>query len=323
MRRRTAHKDLLENVAQNNLIERALRGTDETGVAHQVRPADHLADRGPQAVIAGGHGEIFVLRLEGLIWRVARMRGAELLRILARTEVLAGLQRRDSQRRSEHRDVDMFATATDRQAPQRCRDRKGRVKAGREIGHRNSALHRAAIGLSGHAHDACNSLDRQIEAAFARARSRLPVSGNGTVDERRLLLHEAFVAEPVLGHHARSIILDDDIRRKRQLTRALAVARVLQVQRDRLLVAVHRCEVLAEALTQRRPDAHGIARALLFDLDDLRAHVGQKHAAKGAGRHLAKLDNPDSFERQHGIDLFLQPASCRLPRQYLKRCSKL
>src|SRR5688500_2314522 len=54
---------------------------------------------------------VTVLAAKRLIGRVARMGRAELLRVAPGAEILARLQRRDGERRAEHRDIDMAAFA--------------------------------------------------------------------------------------------------------------------------------------------------------------------------------------------------------------------
>jgi hypothetical protein len=79
-----------------------------------------------------------------------------------------------------------------------------------------------------------------------------------------------------------------------------------------LLAAVERCEVLAVAVGDRRPLTQRIALRRL-DLDDLRAEVGQQHAAERSGGNLAELDDLDTCQqgriRCHGRI----PARCRSP----------
>ena len=85
-------------------------------------------------------------------------------------------------------------------------------------------------------------------------------------------------------------------RPRAQRAREVAVGRVLEVERDRLLAAVDRSEVLAVAAVHRRPLAHRVALGRL-DLDDLGAEVGEQHAAERAGGDLAELDDLEARER--------------------------
>ena len=81
--------------------------------------------------------------------------------------------------------------------------------------------------------------------------------------------------------------------------RAAAPARrILEVERDRALVAIDRGEILAVAVDERRPGAHEIPVGR-FDLDHVGAHVGEQAAAERTGEDLAEFDDFDAGEGKH------------------------
>src|SRR5262249_21663616 len=80
-------------------------------------------------------------------------------------------------------------------------------------------------------------------------------------------------------------------------------ARMLQVQRQALLVAVEGLEEMAvtvgeEVWADRAGDVAALPRVL--DLDALGAEVGQHHAAERAGAVLLDGDDAQTCERKHG-----------------------
>jgi len=71
-----------------------------------------------------------------------------------------------------------------------------------------------------------------------------------------------------------------------------------QVERDRLLVpADHRPPQRLAARLLPSPDAHRVALARRFDLDDLCAHVAQQLAAEWARQQRAQFQDPHVGER--------------------------
>ena len=204
----------------------------------------------------------------------------------------------------------MPALAAPRHAAQQRDDRKGAVQAGAEIRHRHAALHRRAVGLAGHAHDAAHRLHRDVEAALARARSRLAEGRDRAIDELGLLGPERLPAKTQAIHDAGTVVLDHDVGGQDQPARRRLVRGVLEVEHDRALVAVERGEVLAEARADRRPLAQHVALGRL-DLDDLGAHVGQQQAAERSRRDLAEFDDLHACKRQHRLLLPQRRASWR------------
>lgn len=128
-------------------------------------------------------------------------------------------------------------------------------------------------------YDAAHCLNGQIEAAFLRARTGLPIRGNRAIDDARLERTNVVVTEAEVVHHAWPIVFDNDIGALNQLLRLLDVLGILQIERHRALVAIERSEVLAIAVGNRRPRAQRIAALRMLDLNDVRAHVREQHAA--------------------------------------------
>ncbi|MCY1530032.1 hypothetical protein D9M68_652060 [compost metagenome] len=179
-------------------------------------------------------------------------------------------------------------------------DGEGAVQARRKIRHRHPALDGFPARFAGDAHQPAHGLDGQVEPAFLRTRPRLPIGRNRTIDESGIHFAQLGIAQPQAVHHARPIVFDQHVCARRQLARQGQVSRVLQVQRHRPLVAVERGEVLAVAVGDGRPAAQRIAAFGVLDLDDVRAHVRQQHAAKRARRDVANLQHRDAGQCRTG-----------------------
>ena len=149
------------------------------------------------------------------------MRAAQFCGIASGAEVLAGLQRGDTERRAEHRNVDVLARPAISYAHQHCSDRVRRVQSRAEIGHGHAALHRRATRLTGDAHDAAHRLHRQIESALAGSRPLLTEGGDRAIHQRGLIALQGFVAEPKPRHDAGAVVLYQNVRVQHQCARAL------------------------------------------------------------------------------------------------------
>src|SRR6185437_7568219 len=153
---------------------------------------------------------------------------------------------------------------------------------------RHTALYRCAARLAGHAHDTCDGLQREVEAAFLRTRTILAEGRHRNHDDIWLLGSKRLIVERIPRHGARPIVLDDDVAAQRERTRGQPVALLFQIEHDGALVAVHRRKILAIAAGSRRPLAHTVALRP-FDLYDVRAHIGQQHAAERPCRDFTEL----------------------------------
>src|SRR5262249_54834866 len=131
----------------------------------------------------------------------------------------------------------------------------------------------------------------RLGAALAEARDR-------AVDEPWVLLPERLEAEAQSLHGARPEILQHDVGPGDEPVENGLALRRLQVQREALLAAVHRHEVRGLAARERWPAARVVALAGLLDLEDLGAHVAQRHRAEWPREHAGEVDDADAGERR-------------------------
>jgi len=106
------------------------------------------------------------------------------------------------------------------------------------------------------------------------------------------------VAEAQALHEPAPVILGDDVGALQQSPQdALAIV-MFQVDRDAALVAVHHQKGGGLIADLRR---HHVARVVaawnFFELDDVRAHVGEHQPAGGPRHDVAQLDDLETGER--------------------------
>ena len=114
-------------------------------------------------------------------------------------------------------------------------------------------------------------------------------AGDRGVDEARVDALEARSIDIQPIRHTGAEILDEDIGLRHQLVEHGEVLRVLGINRDRTLIAVVGLEMRAVELALEGTE--GIARAGLFDLDDIGAQIGQDHPRRRAGDESAHFEH--------------------------------
>jgi len=102
------------------------------------------------------------------------------------------------------------------------------------------------------------------------------------------------------GRRGGAVVVHEEVRATQQPVQQLATRIGAQVEHDRSLVAVDRCEVRAAPLgrvapPRRSPGARLVAVGRL-DLDDIGAEVGQQHGGERPGQHAADVDDADAFQ---------------------------
>ena len=304
---RAGREDRLQNLGERVLVLRAQPLRLETRIVGQVGQADDRAGVAPEFVVAGRDRERLVGALETRIGRIARMGRAEAARRLAGAEIFARLQRRDAEERPEDRAVDMRALAG-RSGPHHGReDHVSGVEPGREVADRHAALHGRALLLARHAHEAAHGLHGDVERALLGVRAGLAIAGDRAVDEPRIARLQLVVAEARADQRARPEVLDEHVRVLDQRVELGEIGLVLDVERDRPLVAVERGEVAGEhviraarALVQRRPAAHAVAAVGALDLDDVGAEIGEHHSGERPGGDLREFEDPEPLKRLCG-----------------------
>ncbi len=211
----------------------------------------------------------------------------------------------DREDRVDHADIDELALAGLVGAQDRRDDAEGAGDRRHDVADAGADLHRRVLVGPGDGHDAAHRLADHVVGRKVRigalAGADVAEAADRGVDQLRVARVQRLVAEAQAIHDAAAVVLDHRIGIVAELQDEFAAGRRLEVDGDRLLVAVHRGEVAAERLELivgmiGADDARVVAVERL-DLDDLRALVGQQHRAVGAGQHLREVDDPHAIER--------------------------
>jgi hypothetical protein len=172
------------------------------------------------------------------------------------------------------------------------------VTASVDVGDRIAGLGRRASGFAGDGHQARKALRDQIEAAFVGVGAVAAVARHRTVDQAGVDFLEGVVAQAQPFERAAAVVFGQDVGLLHHGQQDLASLRMLQVEGDAALVAVQDHEGRRDPVHARLAVAARIVAAgKLFDLDHVGAHVGQHHAAGGAGHDLREFQHAHAGQR--------------------------
>ena len=204
----------------------------------------------------------------------------------------------------DHADIDELAAAGLVGAQDGADDADGAHGGGHQVADAGADLHRRVLVGAGDRHDAAERLGHDVVGrpvgVGAAAGAPVAEAADGGVDQLGEALVQGLVAQAQAIHDAAAIVLDHGVGAVAQPHHQLAAFGLLQVDGDRLLVAVDRGEVAAErpqlVVGMVGPDDARVVAVERLDLDDLRALVGQQHGAERAGQHLREIDDADAIE---------------------------
>ena len=145
-----------------------------------------------------------------------------------------------------------------------------------------------AVGLD--VGDPGQGLDHRIVDALVRERPGFAEAADRDVDNLRVQGADNVRTEAHRVDRAGAKILHEHIRRARELFHDLNRARLLQIERDRALAAVHVEKSGAHAVAANPHLARDIATGR-FDLDDIRALVGEQHRSHRAREHARQVED--------------------------------
>ena len=169
---------------------------------------------------------------------------------------------------------------------------------------------------SRHVREAAHHLHHFVErgAMLVRPRQEALVRH---VHEARIQRMQRRIAEAEPVHRAALEVLAEDIRRRNEPQHDLQPARILHVDGEALLVAVEHPEEARAGTAQR---ARAVARDR-FDLDDLRAEIGEQHPAGRTHHHVRHLDHARARVRQRRSRLVV--VHCATPVRHPSGCTAL
>jgi hypothetical protein len=295
---------VLQRVDERLAIRDARRICRVTGIGSHPIETQERTERSPQLFVADAEREIARPGPERLIREHRRVRRAPRAGDHPVGEIGANDAVEDAHLRFEHRHVDELAAAGPATCVQRRQDRERREHPGGDVGDRHARAHAGAARGAGYADHAAFSLHDQIERRAVAVRAVLAEAGDRAVDDLRITVTRARVVDPQLLHGADPQVLQHHVRPIEQPEEDRPALRVLQVDRDALLVAVKVDEVgrfpldaasrTVVPFVERRPPRPGhVARAGRFDLDDFRAVVRQHRRREGPGQRVGKIEDGD------------------------------
>ncbi len=178
--------------------------------------------------------------------------------------------------------------------------------AGDRVSGRTAPQHWFAVGIARKVRESRGLLSRVGEADVVP-----PGAGRSERRERdhhqpRVDLTQRLVAEAELRHDARRVILGEHVGRDQQLPQDLSSARLAQVEREAVFVAVHRIEdrreLICRAVLGRldglpgTPETPWIESMRRLDLDDLRSHVAERLSHRRASPELGEVQDAQPAE---------------------------
>ena len=216
-------------------------------------------------------------------------------------QVAGEMRAHQDHRHVEHGHVDALAAPGALALEQRGRQREGAGHAGGVVDRRRADLHGMHVRGAGHRHDARGGLDHVVVGGLAAARPVLAEGRERGVDQPRIDGGERLVAEPQRLERAGPVVLHEHISGGDQLLEDLAIAGLLQVERDRALVGGLRQEGGAHVAAVERLVGAGAAALVgivgMLDLDHVGAQHGELIGRERPRQHVGHVDHPDALER--------------------------
>lgn len=122
-------------------------------------------------------------------------------------------------------------------------------------------------------------------------------AGNCAVDQRRIDLLQILIPETKALHDTRTIVFHQDVAFLNKIPENLLSFFRLQVQGDSPLISVQVHEVGALSALNDRCIVTGIVSAARhLDLNNIRAHVSEHHAAVGTCQNSCHIQNFYAFQ---------------------------
>lgn len=175
------------------------------------------------------------------------------------------------------------------------------VHPGEQVADRHAhALRRVGVG-SGDGHEPGLALGDLVVARAPTLRTVVTEAADREHDETGVELVEPVVAEAEAVHDPRTEVLDEDVGALDEPGEHVAPVVGLEVEGDRLLVAVGAEEVRRDRVVlgpdEGRSPAPRVVTGGRLDLDDASTHVAQHHRGVRAGEGSGQVDDGDVLQR--------------------------
>lgn len=184
---------------------------------------------------------------------------------------------------------------------ERHHDRQGGVeRAAAQVAHLQTGHGRSAIGLCTEAQHTGDRRVVEIVAGTITIWSILTVTADAAEHELRIPFVQGAEADPEAIHDPRPEALHDHVRAVDEMEKYLTSQGVLEIDRQRPLVAVDGVEHRGAALDEGRHPAHVVAAGGVLDLDDVGAEIRQQHRAERPWKQPAEVEDSHIVECRHG-----------------------
>lgn len=276
----------------------ALRVGREPRIARQFGHAERFDEPCERAVVAGAGRDRLVLARIDAVRRDRAVHVAGCDRNVAGGHPARADRMQHRQCRAEQVDVHMLPEAGARPFDQREQDARHGTQAGREIDDRKRHLERPAARFAVDRHEAGKALRDGVVARKPGERAVGAVAGDRTMDEAREALAQAvFVADAPALERALLEVVDQHVGRIEQAEQHVASVGMRQVEREIALVAVEPPVVAGESVRHRRAPVARFVALRRFDLDDVRAVVGECLRAERSRINTAQVHHAHARER--------------------------
>ncbi len=248
-------------------------------------------------VVGGCDGNLAVPRLEETVRGHQRVVIAGAGRQLSGGEIFRRQIGHHADRAIHHGAFHMLSRSIEIARAQRAHNAECTVEAGHQIGDRLRDAHRLGAFRTVHAHQPAHGLSDEIEGGAVHIGAGRAIAVYIGGHQPRIERLQPRLAKTHLRHHAGAEIVDEDVGIRNQPLQHRAAARAIEIDDDRLLVAVEACIIGGEPVAQRALFADRVALGG-FHLDHLRPHVAQHHGAERAGKNPRQINDANAFERR-------------------------
>ncbi|MCY1520840.1 hypothetical protein D9M68_556320 [compost metagenome] len=269
----------------------------------QVRPLDFPAIGRKLAVVAHGHDQSSVLRIENLVRHRVGMGIAVALGLLARHQMVDGRIAAEGKDAIQQSHVDMLPLPAALPPRQRGRDRKAGVHARCDIRDRDAHFLRTAarqsIGLASNAHQTAHALEDEVVPRTVPIGPRLAEPRDRAIDQRRIDGPQILVAQPIARQRADLVVLHQHVGILGQPANDFLPLRGGNIHGHGLLAAVGR-SVVTGVLARppvgvrhpgRAPAPGVVPGAGAFDLDDFGTQIGKVLGTPGPRQHPGQVQH--------------------------------
>src|SRR5580704_2479349 len=187
-------------------------------------------------------------------------------------------------------------------------------RASREIDHREASTRRRSVRFTRQRKIASFGLHQVIVAGPRGTRAGAPIRRQVHANDFPIYRRQIFVIESELDRQIAAQIVERGVGGSREVEKDLFAIGLLEVERNRFLVAVERLvEVTVVLAKKMRTDLPADVAALtrVLDLDDFGSEVGEMLRTEWAGAILLDRQDTNAVERQMSVHIGFLATSWR------------